>query len=102
MGRSPRSSVLACTTVWQSGQRCNGKLKGNTVSIMLRGNTIEVRHCSCLSPGILVALLRAGPGFRQSFGAKLDRKSTRLHSSHTAIWYDDFGLKQNLPQPLDI
>jgi hypothetical protein len=48
-----------------------GKLKGNSVIITLRGNNLKVSSFKYPSPGILVALLRAGSGFRQGFWAKL-------------------------------
>src|SRR5260221_10412774 len=44
------------------GHRCNGKLKGSTVIIILRGNTVKIGHFSCLSPRILVTLLRQARG----------------------------------------
>src|SRR5438874_10738251 len=71
--RPPRSTLFPYTTLFRS-------LKvSSSPAAMLRSATIQIRP----SPGIV-----------SQFGSQLDRKSTRLNSSHVEISYAVFCLKK--------
>src|SRR5436190_2266459 len=74
--RPPRSTLFPYTTLFRSkNDRCR---EGSYVSIHFKAPTI------LLSLGVP----------RSDSGAEIDRKSTRLNSSHTVISYAVFCLKK--------
>src|SRR5689334_23689232 len=78
--RPPRSTLFPYTTLFRSAEKRNGKALGGHGS----------RHSACSTAAILNAE-------RDSFRCRkmaLDRKSTRLNSSHSSISYAVFCLKK--------
>src|SRR5688572_31121579 len=97
--RPPRSTLFPYTTLFRSGRR----------------KETMVRHLVALSPG--VSDVGLGPSGPQSFGSKaagvrenltwpspqrVDRKSTRLNSSHSQISYAVFCLKKKKKQKTSV
>src|SRR3712207_8580005 len=86
--RPPRSTLFPYTTLFRSDV-LSGGLAGNKV--------MEVKREKFLSHTF-------DPGFRselhhKDLGIALDRKSTRLNSSHANISYAVFCLKKKKPVP---
>src|SRR5260221_2125887 len=81
--RPPRSTLFPYTTLFRSAA-AGGLRKAFTHHTKLRGYFLSSRSCSDLS---------------RSFAwtrSNLDRKSTRLNSSHTVISYAVFCLKKKI------
>src|SRR5437660_4279571 len=77
--RPPRSTLFPYMTLFRSGM-------GNTQTLMAADEEAIVRECP--------AVAMAAPGSRTGVQVVLDRKSTRLNSSHVAISYAVFCLKK--------
>src|SRR5436190_21660125 len=73
--RPPRSTLFPYTTLFRSGDRCKEFRVRNLLWIGIV-NSIDAR------------------GFTMPIQSRLDRKSTRLNSSHTVISYAVFCLKK--------
>src|SRR5438132_10187812 len=84
--RHPESTFFPYTTLFRSG----GRIELRAVADRLDGLTILAERLAAETP-LLVHLHANHAGV---FGPKLDRKSTRLNSSHTVISYAVFCLKK--------
>src|SRR3989442_10082321 len=82
--RPPRSTLFPYTTLFRSGHRIGGRGLGH-----LQVGVLVHRHGHA---GAVVARDRVRGGGRADVG--LDRKSTRLNSSHVRISYAVFCLKK--------
>src|SRR3712207_7420199 len=81
--RPPRSTLFPYTTLFRSQQH-----------LLLRfGNGVEQRQHPAFVEGLLRHLLGERPGVA-FYVAVVDRKSTRLNSSHANISYAVFCLKK--------
>src|SRR3712207_8979946 len=85
--RPPRSTLFPYTTLFRS-HACLGKVR------WLR---LPVRHPDKQIEGLPNLVVHTGLPLRKLF---LDRKSTRLNSSHANISYAVFCLKKNKQAPL--
>src|SRR5438034_4642457 len=84
--RPPRSTLFPYTTLFRSGDGVQ-----DTISIPTRGGaTVDVRNGVGADPAVA---FDSANRFRVT-RARLDRKSTRLNSSHTVISYAVFCLKK--------
>src|SRR3712207_8471462 len=81
--RPPRSTLFPYTTLFRS--RRIGRMKGGLNSKL---------HAVCDSAGKPIILLLSEGQMSDHKGARLDRKSTRLNSSHANISYAVFCLKK--------
>src|SRR3712207_8333034 len=92
--RPPRSTLFPYTTLFRSQHRARG---GGGVTTTLEVDALEVRPVGVAV--VLVhhvdALVVRGEGFHL-----VDRKSTRLNSSHANISYAVFCLKKKKAMPL--
>src|SRR3712207_8836332 len=84
--RPPRSTLFPYTTLFRS-------LRGEQPAPRPRGGYQAVRAVD-----LEVAALECGVGLAHRAGHLLDRKSTRLNSSHANISYAVFCLKKNYYQ----
>src|SRR5690625_6643049 len=87
------SPLLAVSSLWQRWQRVHGAV-GNTVvdsvgSRRNNGRLQRVIHARCRARPAWSRRIRPGPS-----ASAVDRKSTRLNSSHVAISYAVFCLKK--------
>src|SRR5438067_6203854 len=92
----PTSTLFPYTTLFRSVWGCRGSLASpGPETVRYGGNTscVEIR----LSDGRLL-IIDAGTGIR-GLGVALDRKSTRLNSSHVSISYAVFCLKKKTASP---
>src|SRR2546429_4574793 len=87
--RPPRSTLFPYTTLFRSHQRVGRAQSAHVV----RDARLVLRHVVIVAP-----LLR--PHHRIEF-LGVDRKSTRLNSSHGYISYAVFCLKNKVTPPLD-
>src|SRR5689334_23858064 len=89
--RPPRSTLFPYTTLFRSqagvelGLRLAGRLHG--LGVELRELLVDLREVD----GLLVTVV-----FDELLEAGLDRKSTRLNSSHSSISYAVFCLKKKI------
>src|SRR2546422_5117305 len=91
--RPPRSTLFPYTTLFRSESYEGGP--GSGIVAAARG--ADIRIVACAWPGFVHGVF-AGPKV-----AKVDRKSTRLNSSHGYISYAVFCLKKkNTPQPAPV
>src|SRR3712207_8901634 len=84
--RPPRSTLFPYTTLFRSHRRVHGR-RGDELRAALR------RHRPATSGGA-----RARRGVPRLHPASVDRKSTRLNSSHANISYAVFCLKKKTNQ----
>src|SRR5437588_8009737 len=96
--RPPRSTLFPYTTLFRSAV---GELI-RAGRVVAGGRAVTLEEVSEPRPGQSFALVmdtRPCPGAEQlARGADLDRKSTRLNSSHTVISYAVFCLKKKKKQ----
>src|SRR3712207_7665035 len=86
--RPPRSTLFPYTTLFRSGVRgVAGHPHGGGVQLVQEGQRVALEPFGPL----LVGLRLSG---RLTGGHRLDRKSTRLNSSHANISYAVFCLKK--------
>src|SRR5438876_9120278 len=78
--RPPRSTLFPYTTLFRSGDKFVGSLRLLSITIQPQLRLIKTKKSSRLS--------------RSSFAEMIDRKSTRLNSSHPSISYAVFCLKK--------
>src|SRR3712207_8850354 len=83
--RPPRSTLFPYTTLFRSLQRPPGTREGLVDALVLLPGRLVAVALGLLGVGVLVAGL-------------LDRKSTRLNSSHANISYAVFCLKKKNPK----
>src|SRR2546427_5910801 len=95
--RPPRSTLFPYTTLFRSYGVAGGLLIA--VLKLTEDRFLVVEH-SVEIYGALVAALFAGLGIW--LGQTLDRKSTRLNSSHSQISYAVFCLKKKKKMKIDI
>src|SRR3712207_7815630 len=92
--RPPRSTLFPYTTLFRSVRESFPVLLIAIVLDILAGTVVEPRLENVLAyPAFLLVI----PGFLEktgALGAILDRKSTRLNSSHANISYAVFCLKK--------
>src|SRR5690349_22073443 len=81
--RPPRSTLFPYTTLFRSGRREHGLVVG-PAGVRRHPGAGTVPH----------PLRRAAVARRSARGPRLDRKSTRLNSSHVEISYAVFCLKK--------
>src|SRR3712207_7754142 len=86
--RPPRSTLFPYTTLFRSSIR-----KGQQIKFMQAGTTHLVDRVGVFRPKI-EHLPTLGPGEIGFITAQIDRKSTRLNSSHANISYAVFCLKK--------
>src|SRR3712207_8086253 len=90
--RPPRSTLFPYTTLFRSGQRAHGELLRQLEDRARRRPAVRN------TPSREERSVRLHRGLLQSappaFGHRLDRKSTRLNSSHANISYAVFCLKK--------
>src|SRR3989454_5345258 len=90
--RPPRSTLFPYTTLFRSRAQCDRTLYRRAVRSLLEGfSGLE------LTQGMVTRLLTDGArvsGVGTADGRSLDRKSTRLNSSHLVISYAVFCLKK--------
>src|SRR5260221_5332342 len=96
--RPPRSTLFPYTTLFRSldGCHCGGPTKGGT-KVLWRFESGELRHPRRGKLGVFEKLLGLVEAKAQEIALErglLDRKSTRLNSSHTVISYAVFCLKK--------
>src|SRR2546430_11041474 len=95
--RPPRSTLFPYTTLFRSLNHAVAGSRSIQASIAF-GNTGTVN----VTAGTLAygsnwtnqGTVSVGPGARMNIGGSLDRKSTRLNSSHSQISYAVFCLKK--------
>src|SRR5256885_8691870 len=80
--RPPRSTLFPYTTLFRSGQQ---RVPAQLKEMVLAPHALHAQH---LAPECGQTLLAVAHG-------RLDRKSTRLNSSHLVISYAVFCLKKN-------
>src|SRR3712207_8536598 len=93
--RPPRSTLFPYTTLFRSvlAQRIGAALNERKVDPELRvDRQTKLHHRYADLPGLRMHYVEAGDG-------PLDRKSTRLNSSHANISYAVFCLKKKQPTP---
>src|SRR5258708_10641555 len=84
--RPPRSTLFPYTTLFRS--------KG-VIAAAKGGNLIEVIHATAASASLLDVIdADCGKLLRAAIRKRVDRKSTRLNSSHQIISYAVFCLKK--------
>src|SRR3712207_7906521 len=83
--RPPRSTLFPYTTLFRSG--------GQRLQRGAAAGAAGVRRCGADGAGLHAVLLDA-PDHLGRHGHRLDRKSTRLNSSHANISYAVFCLKK--------
>src|SRR3712207_6961568 len=91
--RPPRSTLFPYTTLFRSGGRCraSGDAPGEEAAAEERALERAVTvHAPAAEAGDLAGGVHAG----QRLAGRLDRKSTRLNSSHANISYAVFCLKK--------
>src|SRR3712207_8198853 len=89
--RPPRSTLFPYTTLFRSGAAL-AHLSGRSLDEVSGVPARELLHPS--SDALLQYVLRTARGGAASGSATLDRKSTRLNSSHANISYAVFCLKK--------
>src|SRR3712207_7644412 len=87
--RPPRSTLFPYTTLFRSPEPACRRRPCRSTG---RGPTLGGPMCRGIGAITQFSIVRLGPG--------LDRKSTRLNSSHANISYAVFCLKKNLSPPL--
>src|SRR5438034_7953466 len=84
----PRSTLFPYTTLFRSQKACTPSLKRKSAK----------EYTSAFIPKLNKSIWQHSPRYRESYIAErppgLDRKSTRLNSSHTVISYAVFCLKK--------
>src|SRR3712207_8386382 len=97
--RPPRSPLLPDTALFRSGRRAALELLGAQARLAARPGALRVRPDRVVD---LARRPRAPPPARRSSRGHLDgldRKSTRLNSSHANIWYAVFCLTKKAQTP---
>src|SRR3712207_8613911 len=96
--RPPRSALFPYTTLFRSGRGPRSRGEALDLRIVAIGSV----HCYPLEQRVrttnrpLLSAALPGPAKRRALtAAGLDRKSTRLNSSHANISYAVFCLKKN-------
>src|SRR3712207_7787400 len=87
--RPPRSTLFPYTTLFRSGRGGNAE-RSSRLQQSTGQTAKDTRGCSCFS----VADLNLAREEIEVLGRALDRKSTRLNSSHANISYAVFCLKK--------
>src|SRR3712207_8506855 len=90
--RPPRSTLFPYTTLFRSEDGCN--VQENCTVHMFPGVTVVLEEGAHIGHGAIVHGARVG---RNSL-VGIDRKSTRLNSSHANISYAVFCLKKKTPK----
>src|SRR3712207_7427884 len=90
--RPPRSTLFPYTTLFRS-------LHDRQRRVLVRELDVDLQHLQRLGLGLLLRRVRRVPFLPEEFrraqeGARADRKSTRLNSSHANISYAVFCLKK--------
>src|SRR5260221_3157945 len=94
--RPPRSTLFPYTTLFRSGQFIAGDASGQFGVVVAFGEMFLVLVAQPIEEHSLRGAVHSGRQFKEH----LDRKSTRLNSSHTVISYAVFCLqKKNVIQP---
>src|SRR5256885_11777535 len=89
--RPPRSTLFPYTTLFRSISRIDS---GLTILIEFNYNEYNDRLKSGLNRGLILFIIRIDPHPNFSDKFRIDRKSTRLNSSHLVISYAVFCLKK--------
>src|SRR3712207_7080461 len=87
--RPPRSTLFPCTTLFRSKHDAELVEKVWGHDLRIEGVVVEPLHGVDDLPAIVKE-------FRLTRGRRLDRKSTRLNSSHANISYAVFCLKKKI------
>src|SRR3712207_8773476 len=88
--RPPRSTLFPYTTLFRSWPNCAKESCGNSRHMTRREAPCQIKHKS-----IVTGLSNTPKAWHQiQLMEKLDRKSTRLNSSHANISYAVFCLKK--------
>src|SRR2546426_8740150 len=87
--RPPRSTLFPYTTLFRSHA---GKSVPNVSAMGMNGTKIEEGEVFAIEP--FVTLAKAQGAVTNGSSAYIDRKSTRLNSSHLVISYAVFCLKK--------
>src|SRR3712207_8893033 len=91
--RPPRSTLFPYTALFRSPRRCRTARRSPVRDLPELGDEHEVPHVGRQGGEPLHRLQRLPAALR---GARADRKSTRLNSSHANISYAVFCLKKKL------
>src|SRR5690349_22642888 len=87
--RPPRSTLFPYTTLFRSR---NVRLQRRAAGILIQPSSQPRHGCLSLTSGCEHTIVCLG--LRHSDGQNVDRKSTRLNSSHVEISYAVFCLKK--------
>src|SRR5258708_31013108 len=90
--RPPRSTLFPYTTLFRSGHR--GGVRRVEAAQVVRELAAFVLDRDALALARLALVFEGSPALREG---RLDRKSTRLNSSHQIISYAVFCLKKKTP-----
>src|SRR5260221_9219287 len=96
--RPPRSTLFPYTTLFRSHASGSGEwssaISPRYPAFLLRSTTISSQYWERFGGFAAFSLLDGRGEVAADTGEKLDRKSTRLNSSHTVISYAVFCLKK--------
>src|SRR5688500_19963988 len=89
--RPPRSTLFPYTTLFRSPGPPPRQMPGRNF-----GSIVLVHHVDLAHPALLPRGFDQPAQFLAALGGALDRKSTRLNSSHLVISYAVFCLKKKI------
>src|SRR3712207_8619891 len=98
--RPPRSPLFPSTTLFRSARACRDAGLESLAEEMRLGavkamHTLDVRESRSSLAGVMMAAAMEGIGIYEFSKHVIDRKSTRLNSSHANISYAVFCLTNN-------
>src|SRR3712207_8175920 len=94
--RPPRSALFPYTTLFRSAARADHEVRGAAAGRAVVGRLDAVLEVVCAQPDEAELDVGVDPLQRGDRHTRVDRKSTRLNSSHANISYAVFCLKKNI------